>query len=316
MNSSPTSAAESARARLGAARPRSHGAWIIAVLLAAVALQPTTASAGMPSFTLTDLTKARLEVISFFLVAMLLLAWGFKAAWNVLARDVDRLPRLRYRSALGLMVVAGLLLGLILSMITGARELMTPGAWTKVGATHQLNFADASPKQWVEATRRQGIERVHSALTTYALGNDGLLPTDRFADGIDPWTWRVPGPHPGLYAYHPPPFPVELGDPVLERWLLAWEPDHFGDKRLVLLGNGSTVEMTPAEIRTMVRDQNLLGMELAEKRRRPTPAADDTTAAPLPAPDPAEGQVGAAQENSGADETTPLAAAPTEETAP
>ena len=291
----PTSHAASSRAG-HLATCRGRGWWAGAAILLGLVGTAPAAWAGMPTYMLTDLAKARIEVISFFLVAMLVLAWGFKVAWNVLGREFTSLPRLRYRSALGLMVVACVLLGLILTMITGARELMTPAAWTKVGATHQVNMADAAPKQWVAGARQQGIERVHAALTTYAMANQGVLPADRFVDGIDPWIWRIPGPQPGLYAYRPPPFTARLGDPEIEDWLLAWEPDVFGANRLVLLGNGSTTEMTPQEVRQRTYEQDKLGVELARKRAQAEgtaaageqepvtePTDDDAESAPDPA---------------------------------
>jgi hypothetical protein len=94
--------------------------------------------AGMPSFSLTDVAKLRLESISFFVVVLLLSAWGVMAMWNGLQRDFPRLPGMSYRRALAVMTLWGLVFVLVLSMISGARELMTPGAWEKVGATYKL----------------------------------------------------------------------------------------------------------------------------------------------------------------------------------
>jgi hypothetical protein len=45
------------------------------VTVLAVALLPAVARAGMPSITLTDVAKVRLENISFFLAGFLLSAW-------------------------------------------------------------------------------------------------------------------------------------------------------------------------------------------------------------------------------------------------
>lgn len=39
---------------------------------------------------------------------------------------------------MGLVVLWGLLFIVVLAMISGARELMTPGAWEKQGATYRL----------------------------------------------------------------------------------------------------------------------------------------------------------------------------------
>lgn len=65
--------------------------------------------AGMPrtSVLLTDTATARLDVISFFLVVLVLSALAVRWLWNGLARDFPRLPRLGYRGAAGLVVVWG-----------------------------------------------------------------------------------------------------------------------------------------------------------------------------------------------------------------
>jgi hypothetical protein len=105
------------------------------VLLLAVA---TPAHAGMPSFTLSDLAKARVDSISFFLVLLLGLAFLVKVLWNYLAKDFTKLPRMTYPRALAAVTLWGLVFLLVLTMISGARELMTPGAWEKQGATYKL----------------------------------------------------------------------------------------------------------------------------------------------------------------------------------
>src|SRR5437762_7128091 len=94
--------------------------------------------AGMPSMSLTDVAKMRLENISFFLVGFFLSAFLSKLLWTYLANDWTFLPRLSYFKALGVVTLWGLLFVLVLTMISGARELMTPGAWEKKGFTHQL----------------------------------------------------------------------------------------------------------------------------------------------------------------------------------
>jgi uncharacterized membrane protein len=99
--------------------------------------------AGMPSISLTDIARMRLENLSFFLAGFLLSAWFLKLLWNYVARDFTALPRLSYRRALAVAALWGLLFILVLTMISGARELMTPGAWEKTGATYKLADRDA-----------------------------------------------------------------------------------------------------------------------------------------------------------------------------
>src|SRR5436305_12587438 len=94
--------------------------------------------AGMPTVRLNDVARLRFETISFFAVCLLLSALVIRFLWNRLARDFTVLPRLSYLSALGVVVLWGLLFTLVLTMISGARELMTPGAWEKQGFTYRL----------------------------------------------------------------------------------------------------------------------------------------------------------------------------------
>ena len=96
------------------------------------------AHAGMPSWDLSDLARARLDSISFFLVVFLLLALLVKLLWNYLGRDFPKLPKLTYPRAMAVVTLWGLLFLLVLTMISGARELMTPGAWEKQGSTYKL----------------------------------------------------------------------------------------------------------------------------------------------------------------------------------
>jgi len=99
---------------------------------------PGLALAGMPSWDLTDIAKARLDAISFFLAMLLAMALLVKLLWNHLGKDFPRLPRITYFRAAARVTLWGLLFLLILTMISGARELMTPGAWDKRGSTYEL----------------------------------------------------------------------------------------------------------------------------------------------------------------------------------
>ena len=111
------------------------------ILLATSLLSLASASrahAGMPTMTLTDVAAARADTISFFLVLLLFLALLVKLLWNYLGKDFSRLPKMTYGRALVAVTLWGLLFLLVLTMISGARELMTPGAWEKHGATYKL----------------------------------------------------------------------------------------------------------------------------------------------------------------------------------
>jgi hypothetical protein len=113
----------------------------IAVVLLAIALFPSVALAGMPSPPiLTDIARLRVETISFFLAVFLACALAVKSLWNrVLRVSFPQLPRLNFWRALGLTALWGLLFIVVLTMISGGRELMTPGAWDRQGATYKLH---------------------------------------------------------------------------------------------------------------------------------------------------------------------------------
>jgi hypothetical protein len=113
----------------------------LAAALLLILFLPRAAVAGMPSLTLTDVVKLRLEVISFFLMGLLLSAGVVMAVWNSLQRDFAWLPRLSFGRACGVVVLWGLLFVVVLTMISGARELMTPGAWEKEGVAYKLREA-------------------------------------------------------------------------------------------------------------------------------------------------------------------------------
>ena len=92
-------------------------------------LRAGPAHAGMTVYDLTDVARLRLEDISFFGFLLLMAALGIRLLWNFLSKDFPRLPRLSFRKALGLTVLLSLFMLLILVMISGAREILTPGAW-------------------------------------------------------------------------------------------------------------------------------------------------------------------------------------------
>lgn len=99
-----------------------------------------SAHAGMPTvtYTLSKIARMRLETLSFFLGVFFLSAWGVQGLWNCLAKDFKLLPRITYGKALALVTLWGLVFVLVLTMISGARELMTPGAWERDGITSKL----------------------------------------------------------------------------------------------------------------------------------------------------------------------------------
>lgn len=186
---------------------------------------------------------ARLQAISFFAACLLLSAWGVQRLWLVLRRDLIWLPVLGYWRSLSLVVLWGLLFVIVLTMISGARELMTPGAWRKQGWTYKLSDTSPRPVAAADAPadRRAALERLRLALWQYAATHQGQFPTSD-DPAIDAALWQIPA-QPGLtFTIIPNRSAEETGR------LLIFEPAVAGDERLVLMTNGMVGTMPTAEI--------------------------------------------------------------------
>jgi hypothetical protein len=210
--------------------------------LLAIAI-PGVSQAGMPSLTLTDAAAARLDVISFFLLVFFLSAWLLKWAWNTLAKDFVSLPRFRYKHALGLLIVCSLFLYVILTMISGARELMTPGAWVKTGATYQLASPERDSKTWLDSARRSALENLRDALWRYAAAHDGNLPPHKEVAEIPSTLWS------GIHPENEPLAFVPAGKIGAGTTIVAYEPDAYGGSRYCLLLDGAIIRLAAADLR-------------------------------------------------------------------
>jgi hypothetical protein len=207
----------------------------------------------MPTVNLTEVARLRLEVISFFLVAFLLSAAVLRWVWNGLARDFPRLPRLGYYRALGVVAVWGALFVLVLTMISGARELMTPGAWKKDGLTYKLADAEKPPvtsHEPTESTRRQKLDALRAALWASAGDSAGMLPTSRDRASIPAEAWVVPHPS-GIKYLYIPGRRIDSG----RAELVAAEPDVFATVRFGLFSDGSIRLLTASEVEAAFADK-------------------------------------------------------------
>jgi hypothetical protein len=182
-----------------------------------------------------------LQAISFFLVGLLVCAWAVRGLWALLRKDLSWLPPLSYGRSLSLVILWGLLFVVVLTMISGARELMTPGAWRKQGWTYRL--AEPSSKAIDSAAeRRVALEKLRFALWKYAAAHEGQFPLEGDSS-IDPALWTVPG-KPGLqFVYVSRRTADDAGR------VLVYEPELAGEERQVLLTNGMIGMMRTAEIR-------------------------------------------------------------------
>ena len=196
--------------------------------------------AGMPGIDLTDAARVRLDAVSFFLAAFFLcaaLGWG---CWNLLRRDFPKLPRLSYGRAVAATALWGLAFGLILTMISGARELMTPGAWERAGWTYELTdpaAAENSPEA-ARARRRAGLAAVYAGW----LERGDELPADLLT---------LPDRAPRTYTLLPGRTVEDAGA------VLAFEPDVYtaadgGADPLVLFVGGDVHQVPRGVLETLL----------------------------------------------------------------
>lgn len=183
--------------------------------------------------------QLRWQAISFFGVGLLVSAAGFRWLWNRLARDFTRLPRLTYGRAASFVVLWGLLFVIVLTMISGARELMTPGAWRKQGWTYAL-AESGQPAAEESQRRREQLERLRLELWQYAALHEGRFPPESEfgANGLA----EIPGWPGAKFIYVPGRKAGNEGE------LLAFEPVLAQKERFVLLTNGMIGTMISAEI--------------------------------------------------------------------
>jgi hypothetical protein len=185
----------------------------------------------------------RIQAISFFLVVLLLSALALKLLWNYLQRDFPRLPRLSYGKAVAGVLLWGLLFVIVLAMISGARELMTPGAWQKQGWTYKLDTpGTTAPDSEPAAKRKQHLERLRTALWHFAATHNGRFPTAGEMIEIPADLWIVPGTGGMRYLYVPG---LSVHGAAA---LLVCEPELDPENRQILRTNGDLGSLRSAEI--------------------------------------------------------------------
>lgn len=205
----------------------------------AMFLLPSPLFAGMPSYSLTDVARMRIQELSFFLLVLLLCSFGVKVIWNLFSRDFPKLPRLRYPQALALTALLGLVALLILSMISGARELLTPGAWRRQGSTHVLSETGAMTK------RQQAIESLRHALWKFSAAHEGKFPEFDFSPEVPETAWRA-GDEFGSRFIYERGLARQKSDETKAGTLLASEPENLPEPRFVLLASGE-IELWPGD---------------------------------------------------------------------
>ncbi|WP_299470040.1 hypothetical protein [uncultured Gimesia sp.] len=201
-----------------------------------------TAQAGMPSVSLTEIASLRLQSISFFLLVLLVSAWIFKRLWNVLARDFPKLPELSYKAALAGTVLWGLMFLFVLTMISGARELLTPGAWEKNGRTYQLADSATEQTETPEAlleARRKLLGELRSALFMHVATHQGKFPEKADDATFAEEFWFQPGDLQVKYGYVTGDKKTEPAEP------LAFEQAVYGDDQQLVLFTDGAIKVLP-----------------------------------------------------------------------
>ena len=218
---------------------------ILAISVLVFLDRPGVAWAGMPSLTLTDLARMRLQTISFFLVVFLLCSW--------LVRRSGTRPA---------------------AISRGCRSHVPAGrpAWSLCGAFCSSCPDDDLRRSRADDSRRWTKARLH--LQAEGRGRPAKASRDRSAkpSAAQPWTGFGPpsGPMPGTTTDSfppndsPPEIPEDawrVPDPSGMRYLyiaglvadrghspLAYEPGIFGKERFVLFTSGEIVPMTEDEL--------------------------------------------------------------------
>ncbi len=190
----------------------------------------------MTVYGLRDIYRMRLEEISFFVVLLFACVFVVKFLWNHAFKDSARVPRLKFTQSLCLTTLFGLSTLLVLTMISGIREVLTPEAWRHQGTSYRLN----APTQ--EPVRRRSLEHLRSALLDYGRSHGGQFPPHDFGAEIHSKLWESPDPDGTRYLYT-----GGLTTNDTER-LLVIEPANFGDRRMGLKVSGQIEFLTPADI--------------------------------------------------------------------
>ncbi|MEZ6041566.1 MAG: hypothetical protein R3C20_13760 [Planctomycetaceae bacterium] len=188
---------------------------IARAMIAAWLMCQGTVIAGMPMVTLTDVGRMRLSTVSFFLLLILLSAAGIRSLWNGLRSDFPQLPEISFCTSVRGVLLWGIMFVVVLTMISGARELMTPGAWVKKGLTYQLaeesdaadqktqgqQIADEVQRQIAfQAERMSRLQQLHVVLLDWARRHGDWPDQVQFLE-LPEVIRTMPGDFPAPYLY-------------------------------------------------------------------------------------------------------------------
>lgn len=232
------------------------GPFLFPVLFAIVLFSARIAQAGMPMPVLTRYGMERIIGMSTALFILLVVAAiPIRLCWNSLVADPkdtvpdgtqkndSKLPMLTYPRAVAVTFLGGCLFLLVLVMIAGSRELLSPGAWIPDGAMSKTLYhvererlarsADATDEQkGIDLLRRDAIIRLRDALALYSREHEGRLPDSIERSGFGE-LWQIPFAGGMLYEY----LPDAAGSPLVR------EPEMLPDAKFSI---GREFEITEA----------------------------------------------------------------------
>lgn len=216
-----------------------------ALTVATLATSTATTHAGMTSYVLSDVYRLRFQDISFFIFLIVVCAFVFQLLWNYVAKGIPKIPRINFKRALSLVVLLGAAMLLVLTMISGIRELLTPEAWRRQGSAYRLN----DPAQ--EPARLRSMEHLRSALFDYARAHAGKFPMNDFVREIPEKIWESPDNDSTHYLYSGG---LTTND---ANAIVALEPVAFGEKRFVLRSSGKIEKLSAEEIENTAHSSSL-----------------------------------------------------------
>jgi hypothetical protein len=209
---------------------------VAAVSVIAAASCLSTAQAGMTVYGLRDVYRVRFQDISFFIFLFVVCSFILKLLWNHATKGFPSIPRLTFIRSSCVAGILGLSTLLILTMISGIREVLTPEAWRRQGSSYRLNAAAQEP------VRRRSLEQLRAALLDYAQAHQGSFPAHDYVPEIADKLWEAPDQSGSHYLYSGG-LTTNLPNAVL-----AVEPPNFGDQRLGLKVSGEIGFLSKLEI--------------------------------------------------------------------
>lgn len=189
--------------------------------------------------------------------------WG---CWRGLRKEFPQLPELSARSAFVMVALWGFVFLLALTMISGARELLTPGAWQKHGFTYQVidqnEPSTLTNGQWEDEAherpvdeRRERLRILGELLINYADSHDGNFPM-QLSEAVTNQEWLVlPGSPSVEYHYHP-----EIQSDSRGELLLA-EPNLYRESRFGYLTGGVVARLDLLEETSLHREPSSAQVE-------------------------------------------------------